>query len=75
MKLMNTVRKYGSKAFLAASMAVASASSMAAVVSIDTTEPLGQIAEGGTAAAAIGLALIGLVILIGVFLKLRRSGS
>lgn len=75
MNLMNTARKFGAAVGLGVVMAVASVPSMAAVTTIATTEPLAQIAEGGTAAAAIGLAMVGFVILIGVFMKLRRSGS
>jgi len=44
-------------------------------VVIDTTEPLGQITEGSTAAVAIGLAMMAFVILVGVLIKTRRAGS
>lgn len=47
----------------------------AAVTTIDTTDALGQVAEGATAAGAIGLAAIALAILIGVMVKVRRAGS
>lgn len=75
MKQMNQVRKFGSRVALAAVAMTASAMSFAAAVPIDTSEPIGQVAEGGTAAVAIGVALIGFVVLIGVLVKTRRAGS
>lgn len=59
----------------ASAVVVASNTATAAVTTIDTTEPLGQIAEGSTAAAVLGLAAIALAILIGVLIKIRRAGS
>jgi hypothetical protein len=75
MKPFNQLRKYGSRAALAAVAMTASAMTFAAAVPIDTTEPLAQVAEGSTAAVAIGIALIAFVVLIGVLIKTRRAGS
>lgn len=75
MKYMTAARKYGSRAAVAIGASLVSAASFAAVTTIDTTEATGQVAEGATAAAAIGLAFIAFCILIGVLLKVRRAGS
>ncbi|WP_312142181.1 hypothetical protein [Stutzerimonas nitrititolerans] len=75
MKYMTQVRKFGSRAALGVTALIASAMSFAAPVTIDTAEPIGQIAEGSTAAVAIGLAMMAFVILVGVLIKTRRAGS
>ncbi|PNG02776.1 hypothetical protein [Stutzerimonas kunmingensis] len=75
MKYMTQVRKFGSRAALGVTALTASAMSFAAPVTIDTAEPIGQIAEGSTAAVAIGLAMMAFVILVGVLIKTRRAGS
>lgn len=75
MKYMTQVRKFGSRAALGVTALTASAMSFAAPVAIDTSEPIGQIGEGSTAAVAIGLAMLAFAILIGVLVKTRRAGS
>lgn len=75
MKYMNAARKFGARAAVAVGAAIGSASSFAAVTTIDTTEATGQITEGASAAGAIGLGFIAFCILIGVLLKVRRAGS
>lgn len=75
MKHMNQVRKFGSRAAVGLAALTASAMSFAAPVAIDTSEPIAQVGEGATAAVAIGIALIGFVVLIGVLIKTRRAGS
>lgn len=63
------------KGLVAATGAVLASPTFAAVTTIDTSEATGQIGEGATAAAAIGLGFIAFCILIGVLLKVRRAGS
>lgn len=74
MKNLNMTKMFAPVA-LGLSALVASATSMAAAVAIDTSEPLAQVGEGASAAVAIGIALIGFVVLIGVLIKTRRAGS
>ena len=75
MKHMNQARKFGSRAAVGLAALTVSAMSFAAPVAIDTSEPIGQIGEGSTAAVAIGVALIAFVTLIGILVKTRRAGS
>lgn len=69
------LRKYSAKAAVGVSAMTGSVVAFAAATPIPTTEPIAQIGEGSTAAVAIGLAMLGFVILVGVLLKTRRAGS
>ena len=70
-----TMKNITLKSVFAAAAVAASQVSQAAVTTIDTSEPVGQIAEGSTAGGVIGLALLCFCILIGVLVKMRRAGQ
>lgn len=77
MKYRNVARNFGRKVALASAVPLALAGSQvfAAVTTIDASEATGQIAEGGSSAGTIGIAMVAFCILIGVLVKLRRAGS
>jgi len=66
---------FKSKAALVIAAALAASQSFAAVTTIDTSEPVAQVAEGASGAGVIGLAVLAFVILIGILVKMRRAGS